>query len=64
MCMRSIVTHNVTYIMPLYIVGMCTQIHVCTCTMPAMVYMMHVCTVNAFVCIFVKYKVDVLHDFL
>ena len=41
-------------------VGMCTQIHVCTCTMPTMVSMMHVYTVNASVCSFVKYIGDVL----
>ena len=40
--------------------SMCTQIHVCTCTMPAMVSMMHVCTVNASVCRFGKYIVHVL----
>ena len=41
-------------------VGMCTQIYVCTCTTPTVVSMMHLCTVNASVCSFVKYIVDVL----
>ena len=41
-------------------VGMCAQIHVCTCTMPTMVSMMHVCTVNPSVCSFVNNTVDEL----
>ena len=39
---------------------MCTQIHAYGCTMPTMVSMMHVYTVNASVSSFVKYIVDVL----
>ena len=41
-------------------VGMDTQIHACSCTMPTMVSMMHVYTVIASVCSFLKYIVDVL----
>ena len=43
-CVQSTVTYNLTYIGPLWLVVMCTQIHVCTCTMPTMVSMMHVYT--------------------
>ena len=42
-CVQSIVTHNIMYIGPLWLVVMCAQIHACTCTISTMVYIWYMC---------------------